>query len=421
MAAMRLLVVEDDPAMASLLHRALAKQGYSLVMAENGTDALWNALENDFDAVVLDAMIPAPDGFEVCRRMRAAGRWAPVLMLTARDSIGDRVTGLDAGADDYLVKPFALAELHARLRSLTRRDPRERPVQLRCGDLVLDPVSRQVRRGQVLVELSPKEFGLLEELMRHPGEVLTRTHLLEHVWDFAYDGDSNVVDVYVRYLRNKIDRPFGPGQLCRPSAASATACATTRTRTHLATTALTAPPLGSAETAPDRTGRLCDRWCAWPSLVAHQSRACRARGHTGRACAGAGSRLAPGPPRTAGPVAGTDVRSTGWPAMLLLATVGSAGCLGVDPAEALSRAAELGIDPGFGVFVHQMSAGWAETRLWTSLTPTGDGGAAADSQHDPGRPARCSCTTGPSTPWRPVPAPAGPSGCSPWTWTAGRP
>lgn len=206
---MRLLVVEDDPAMASLLHRALAKQGYSLVMADNGTDALWNALENDFDAVVLDAMIPAPDGFEVCRRMRAAGRWAPVLMLTARDSVGDRVSGLDAGADDYLVKPFALAELHARLRSLTRRDPRERPVQLRCGDVVLDPVSRQVRRGQVLVELSPKEFGLLEELLRHTGAVLTRTHLLEHVWDVAHDGDSNVVDVYVRYLRNKIDRPFG--------------------------------------------------------------------------------------------------------------------------------------------------------------------------------------------------------------------
>jgi len=206
---MRLLVVEDDPGMASLLHRALAKQGYSLVMATNGVDALWNALENDFDAVVLDAMIPAPDGFEVCRQMRAAGRWAPVLMLTARDGVPDRVAGLDAGADDYLTKPFALVELFARLRSLTRRDPRERPVVLACGDLTLDPVSRQVRRGTTPVELSPTEFCLLEELMRHRDEALSRTHLLEHVWDFAYEGDSNVVDVYVRYLRNKVDRPYG--------------------------------------------------------------------------------------------------------------------------------------------------------------------------------------------------------------------
>ena len=213
LAAMRVLVVEDDIGMASLLHRSLLKQGYVVEMAGNGTDALWNVLEHDFDVVVLDAMIPAPDGFEVCRRMRAEGRWAPVLMLTARDSVGDRVRGLDAGADDYLTKPFALAELHARLRSLTRRDPRERPVQLRCGDLVLDPVSRQVQRAEQALELTAKEFGLLEELMRHPGEVLSRTHLLEHVWDVAYEGDSNVVDVYVRYVRNKIDRPFGRDSL----------------------------------------------------------------------------------------------------------------------------------------------------------------------------------------------------------------
>jgi two-component system OmpR family response regulator len=209
LASMRLLVVEDDVAMASLLDRSLSKQGYVVVGAGTGTDALWNLMENDFDAVVLDAMIPAPDGFEVCRRMREAGRWAPVLMLTARDSIDDRVSGLDAGADDYLTKPFALAELHARLRSLTRRDPRERPVLLQSGDLTLDPVSRQVRRRDTLIELSPTEFGLLEELLRHTGEVLSRTHLLEHVWDFAYDGDSNVVDVYVSYVRNKVDRPFG--------------------------------------------------------------------------------------------------------------------------------------------------------------------------------------------------------------------
>ena len=213
LAAMRVLVVEDDPGMASLLHRALVKQGYVVVVATTGTDGLWNVLENDFDAVVLDAMIPAPDGFELCRQMRSAGRWAPVLMLTARDSVDDRVRGLDAGADDYLTKPFALAELHARLRSLTRRDPHERPVQLRCGDLLLDPVSHRVTRAGHPIELSAKEFVLLEELLRHAGEVLSRTHLLDHVWDFAYDGDSNVVDVYVRYLRLKIDRPFDRNSL----------------------------------------------------------------------------------------------------------------------------------------------------------------------------------------------------------------
>ena len=213
LAAMRLLVVEDDTGMASLLHRSLVKQGYVTVVANDGTDALWQLMENNFDAVILDAMIPAPDGIEVCRRMRQAGRWAPVLMLTARDGVHDRVAGLDAGADDYLTKPFALAELHARLRSLTRRDARERPVVLQCGDLSLDPVSRLVCRAEESVELSPKEFGLLEELLRHAGEVLTRTHLIEHVWDFAYDGDSNVVDVYIRYLRNKLDRPFGRGSV----------------------------------------------------------------------------------------------------------------------------------------------------------------------------------------------------------------
>lgn len=206
---MRLLVVEDDPAMASLLQRAMRKEGYAVTEAATGTDALWQALEHDFDAVVLDAMIPAPDGFEVLRRMRAAGRWAPVLVLTARESIEDRVRGLDVGANDYLVKPFALAELHARLRALTRRGPVERPVVLEVGSLRLDPVRREVWCGEAAVQLSPTEFALLEELARHPGEVLTRAHLLAHVWDGSQSGDSNVVDVYVRYLRNKVDRPFG--------------------------------------------------------------------------------------------------------------------------------------------------------------------------------------------------------------------
>ena len=213
LADMRVLVVEDDPGMASFLSRALAKQGYSVVMASTGEDALWNAMENDFDVVVLDVMIPAPDGYEVLRRMRAHGRWAPVLMLTARVSVPDRVEGLDAGADDYLTKPFALAELLARLRALARYAPRERPVVLAVGDLTLDPVSREVRRGDTVITLSAKEFSLLEELMRHSGEVLSRTYLLDHVWDFAYDGDSNVIDVYVRYLRNKIDRPWGRATL----------------------------------------------------------------------------------------------------------------------------------------------------------------------------------------------------------------
>ncbi len=206
---MRLLVVEDDPGMAAMLVRGLRREGYAVDAVADGQDALWSVLENEYDGVVLDAMIPPPDGFEVCRRMRSEGRWAPVLMLTARDTVPDRVRGLDVGADDYLTKPFALAELLARLRALTRRDPLERPAVLRAGDLVLDPGTRTVRRGDTGIRLSPKEFALLHEFMRRPGDVLSRTHLIEHVWDFAYDGGSNVVDVYVRYLRDKVDRPFG--------------------------------------------------------------------------------------------------------------------------------------------------------------------------------------------------------------------
>jgi len=206
---MRLLVVEDDPGMAALLVRSLQREGYAVDAVGNGEDERWSVREKDYDAVVLDAMIPSPDGFDVCRQMRAASLWAPVLMLTARDAVPDRVRGLDAGADDYLTKPFALAELFARVRALTRRDPLERPVALQVGDLSLDPVSRLVRRGEVDIALSPKEFALLQELMRRPGDVLSRTYLIDHVWDFAYGGASNVVDVYVRYLRAKVDRPFG--------------------------------------------------------------------------------------------------------------------------------------------------------------------------------------------------------------------
>ena len=203
---MRVLVVEDETKMASLLRRGLERAGYAVDVAMTGVDAIWYSTENEYDAIVLDVMIPSPDGFEVCRTLRARGQWAPVLLLTARDAIEDRVTGLDAGADDYMPKPFSFAELTARLRALMRRTAAERPVVI--DGLVLDPAMHSVSRDGVEIMLSPKEFALLETFMRNPGQVLTRNQLLEHVWDFAYDGTSNVVDVYIRYLRSKIDRPF---------------------------------------------------------------------------------------------------------------------------------------------------------------------------------------------------------------------
>jgi two-component system OmpR family response regulator len=207
------LVVEDEAKMASLIERALAREGYAVDVACDGAEALWAVAETEYDAVVLDAMIPPPDGFQVCRQLRRDGRWNPVLMLTARDGVADRVRGLDAGADDYLTKPFALSELLARLRALTRRNLGARPVELQVGDLTLDTSHHEVRRAGQPVALSPKEFSLLELFMRQPGQVLSRTHIVDHVWDFAYDGGSNVVDVYVRYLRRKIDLPFGRSDL----------------------------------------------------------------------------------------------------------------------------------------------------------------------------------------------------------------
>jgi two-component system OmpR family response regulator len=206
---MRVLVVEDEAKMAGLLKRGLEHEGYAVDLAGDGDEALWAAREFDFDAIVLDAMIPQPDGFEVCRTLRAEGRWTPVLLLTARDGVDDRVLGLDAGADDYLTKPFEFTELFARLRALTRRPLGARPTVLEVGDLVLDPATRDVRRGEVPISLSAKQFAILEQFMRRPGEVLSRADLLEHVWDFAYEGTSNLVDVYVRTLRERIDRPFG--------------------------------------------------------------------------------------------------------------------------------------------------------------------------------------------------------------------
>ncbi len=206
---MRVLVVEDEPKMAGLLRRGLVEEGYAVDLAANGVDAIWAASENPYDAVVLDVMLPDIDGFEVCRRLRADGRWAPVLMLTARDAVSDRVRGLDAGADDYLPKPFSFGELFARLRALLRRGAAERPPTLLAGGLTLDPAAHRVHRDGTAIDLTAKEFALLEYLMRRAGEVLTRTELIEHVWDFGFDGDSNVVDVYIGYLRQKVDRPFG--------------------------------------------------------------------------------------------------------------------------------------------------------------------------------------------------------------------
>ncbi len=206
---MRVLVVEDETRMASILKRALEEEGHAVDVAGGGVDGLWLATENAYGAVVLDVMLPDFDGFELCRRLREQQQWVPVIMLTARDSVGDRVRGLDAGADDYLVKPFSLAELAARLRALARRDDRSRPVVLAEGDLRLDPAAKRAWRAGTELRLSPKEFALLELFLRHPGDVLSRSQIIEAVWDFAYEGGSNVVDQYVNYLRRKIDTPFG--------------------------------------------------------------------------------------------------------------------------------------------------------------------------------------------------------------------
>jgi two-component system OmpR family response regulator len=206
---MRILIVEDEAKMASLLRRGLRAEGMAVDVTDRGEDALWMAGSTEYDAIVLDVMLPGIDGVEVCGRLRADGVWAPVLMLTARDGVADRVAGLDSGADDYLPKPFSYAELLARLRALARRGAVERPVRLEVGDLVLDPAGRRVWRGENEIGLSAKEFALLEVFMRRPGEVLSRFQLLEHAWDYDYENRSNVVDSFVRLLRRKIDRPFG--------------------------------------------------------------------------------------------------------------------------------------------------------------------------------------------------------------------
>lgn len=208
--AMRLLVAEDDPKLSRILARGLKEEGYVVDVVTDGSSALWMATENAYDCIVLDVMLPELDGYAVCQALRERGQAAPVLMLTARDAVPDRIRGLDAGADDYMVKPFAFDELLARVRAQVRRRPDWNPSRLEVDDLVLDPATHEVTRGGTPIRLTSKEFTLLRYLMEHQGEVVSRTRILDHVWDWNFEGSSNVVDVYVGYLRNKINHQLGP-------------------------------------------------------------------------------------------------------------------------------------------------------------------------------------------------------------------
>jgi heavy metal response regulator len=201
---MRILLVEDDQRIAHFIEKGLSEAGYIVDLAVDGNDAIVDALATPYDLVVLDIMLPGCDGFEVLKRVRDAGAKMPVIMLTARDTVDDKVRGLDAGADDYLTKPFTFAELEARIRALLRRGTGEPTAQLQAGDLVLDPVSHTVKRDDVIIELTPKEYAVLEYFMRSPGRVLTRTQIIEHVWQYQFDTDTNLVDVYVNRLRRKL-------------------------------------------------------------------------------------------------------------------------------------------------------------------------------------------------------------------------
>jgi two-component system, OmpR family, response regulator len=203
---MRVLVVEDEPKLAGLLRQGLRRRGMAVDLAATGEEALTRAAATDYDLIVLDVMLPGPDGFEVCRRLRAAEIWSPTLMLTALDGVDDRIRGLDSGADDYLAKPFSFEELLARIRALLRRGAPRRPAVLEVGDLRLDPASHRVWRAGRELSLTRREFALLETLMRQPGQVLSKFQLLEHVWDDSYENRSNVIEVYVGYLREKLDR-----------------------------------------------------------------------------------------------------------------------------------------------------------------------------------------------------------------------
>jgi two-component system, OmpR family, response regulator len=206
---MKILIVDDERNLAFALKRGLQAEGASVDIAFSGTDGLWMARESPYDALVLDIMLPGINGFQVCDRLRRDGNWTPILMLTAKDGELDEAEALDAGADDYLTKPFSYVVLQARLRALLRRGVKERPSMLTTGDLTLDPAARRCRRGSTELSLTAREFSILEYLMRHPDEVVSKRDLLDHVWDYDFEGDPNIVEVYVRYLRNKIDRPFG--------------------------------------------------------------------------------------------------------------------------------------------------------------------------------------------------------------------
>lgn len=206
---MRVLVVDDDARLAGALRRGLETEGFAVDVAADGDEGAWYAQEFPYDVIVLDVMLPGTDGYTLCARLREAGNWTPILMLTAKDGDSDEAHALDTGADDYLAKPFSYVVLLARLRALLRRGGGERPTVVTVGDLTLDPAAHQVRRGDEPVELTPRQFALLELLMRHPGEVLAKQEILDRVWDFAFDGDPNIVEVYVRQLRTRIDLPFG--------------------------------------------------------------------------------------------------------------------------------------------------------------------------------------------------------------------
>ncbi len=205
---MRVLVVEDEKALAMGLKRGLEAEGFAVDVAINGTDGLWLGRENTYDAIVLDIMLPEVNGFQVCSILRAENIWTPILMLTAKDGELDEAEALDSGADDYLTKPFSYVVLLARIRALLRREVRERPAVLEAGDLKLDPASRRCWRADTEVTLTPREFSLLEFLLRRKGEALAKSEILAHVWDFDFEGDPNIVEVYVRHLREKLDRPF---------------------------------------------------------------------------------------------------------------------------------------------------------------------------------------------------------------------
>jgi DNA-binding response OmpR family regulator len=205
----RLLLVEDELGLAEALRLGLTEDGFAVDVMHNGEDAIWAATENEYSAIVLDIMLPKVNGYEVVQHLRKHGNWTPILMLTAKDGDYDQTDAFDLGADDYLTKPFSFIVLIARLRALIRRGAPERPVVLAAGDLTLDPVRRRAQRGETLLTLTPREFGLLEFLMHHPGDVVTKGQILDAVWDPAFDGEPNIVEVYIRYLRRKIDVPFG--------------------------------------------------------------------------------------------------------------------------------------------------------------------------------------------------------------------